>query len=102
MYDNYNRKMYNEYILKANTYHISSLVPIYKRLFKNEYLLFFIKENLPVFYNMYSKQVVNKNQYYVDCCKVESFILLWIKHLQTCCHSPLDSPRRRNREKFDF
>jgi hypothetical protein len=67
-----------------------------------DFLLLFIKENLPVFYNMYNKQIVNKNHHYIYCCNVKRFVLLWIKHLQTYCHFHLDSPRRRKRETFDF
>jgi hypothetical protein len=102
MIDNYNRWIYNEYILKANSYQVSSLVPIYKRLFTKKHFLLFLHDNLPVFYKMYHKQVVCKKQHYVDCCEVESFILMWIKHLQNCHHSPLASPRRVKREKFCF
>lgn len=81
--NDYYFNVYNDYILKANRYHVSSLVPIYKNFMKNKEFLHFVCKKLPDFHRLYHKEIKSGEPYYKDCCSTESLIRLWFIQLQS-------------------
>lgn len=80
--NDYYVNVYNDYILKANCYHVSSLVPIYKNVIKNSEFLHYVCNKLPDFHRLYWQEIKSGNPHYKDCSPVESLIRVWVIHLQ--------------------
>jgi hypothetical protein len=73
----YHYRIIDNYILKALSYHIDSLVKIYKSIFKNKEIMKKVFIMVPNFYNIYLDHYYYKNKKFYDCSIEESIVRCW-------------------------